>query len=395
MNMELTRHSGIRDPQHAAKLRVMIGATGIFGLFPLSLSPLVVAAAQRQGHSLVEAGILATCLLAGVSSSAVTLGAMSDRLSLRVTFRAGVALLACIQLLLLALGDLPLGALCLLWTLGGVGSGCGIVVGDVMLARTRNPMMTAGQALALSSLLMLFVFPAGSALSEAIGMPAMSFLSLGSAAAALALVGRSDLDALARRETARLRERPGILSRSAIGLAVAIAFFWIRDGMIWSFSASNAEWVGLASGDVGLLLGAAGVCGVLGCCASAWVTRSGAVRRGAAVLAAVAAAVVAASWTLASEPVTFVLLQLAYNALQLFTYPFLLGLAAQLDGSGRIAAIAGGMTLFGAAVGPIGSSLVTEMWGAAGLFTAVAVVSAVSVLALVLATRRQDARAGA
>ncbi|HEX8584253.1 MAG TPA: MFS transporter [Allosphingosinicella sp.] len=391
MNRELARQD-VPDAGHRAKLRVIVGATGLFGLFPLSLSPLIVSAAQNQGLSPVEAGILASCLLTGVSATAIGLGAVSDRLSLRRVFTAGLLVVVAAQAAMLATGASSFAALCLLWLVSGFGSGCGVVVGDVMLAKTRNPMMTAGQALAITSFLMLCVFPLGTYLIDAIGPSTMSILSIGSALGAFALVRGLDLDGLAG--SRRITQRTGqvLFTPPAIALAVAIAFFWIRDGMIWSFSASNAERLGIAPADVGLVLGAAGVCGVLGCCASAWVARSGAVSRGFALLAGLATATVAALWTMSAEPRGFAALQLSYNALQLFTYPFLLGFAAQLDRTGRLAAIAGGMTLLGAAIGPIAAGVAVEGWGSSGLAVGVSLVSLVSVIAFVRATARGRAR---
>ena len=388
MNMEFAQRHDAPDVEHGAKLRVIVGATGIFGLFPLSLSPLIVSAAQRQGLSPVEAGILASCLLSGVAVTAIGLGAVSDRLSLRKTFAAGLLVVVAAQAAMLATGVSSFAALCLLWLVSGLGSGCGVVVGDVMLAKTRNPTMTAGQGLAITSFLMLCIFPLGTYLIATIGAPTMSLLSIGSALGVFALVRGLDLDRLAAPRRTPGRERSVLLTPPALALAIAIAFFWVRDGMIWSFSASNAERLGIPPADVGLLLGAAGVCGVLGCCASAWVARSGSVGRGFAIFSGLAAAVVAGLWTLSAEPRGFTALQLSYNALQLFSYPFLLGFAAQLDKTGRLAAIAGGMTLLGAAIGPIAAGVAVEGWGSGGLVVGVTLVSLVSVLAFVQATRR-------
>lgn len=376
-----------------ARLRAIVGATGIFGLFPLSLSPLIVAAAQNHlSLSAIDAGILATALLAGVSASAFALGAIAGRLSIRKTFTAGLLLVVAAQALMLLFPSNSLAVLCIGWFVSGLGSGCGVVVGDITLARTRNPMMTAGLGMAITSVLMLCVFPLGTYLISTMGFHAVSLMSLGSVVAAFVLVLRLDLDGLAPRMRGAVRTAGSVLSLPVLALVVSIGFFWIRDGMIWSFSATSAERLGIVEADVGLLLGVAGVCGVLGCCASVWVSRSGVVKKSTVLFAVAAAAVVASLWALASNARDFTILQLAYNALQLFTYPLMLGFAAEIDRSGRLAAFSGGMTLFGAAAGPVISGLAVEQWGHDGLVVGVSAVNLVSVLAFLVAIR--EARRG-
>ncbi len=373
------------------RLRAIVGAAGIFGLFPLSLSPLIVAAAQKHlSLSAIDAGILATALLAGVSAAAFTLGAMARRLPVRRTCTAGLLLVAIVQGLMLLWPPHSFGLLCAGWFVSGLGAGCGVVVGDITLARTRNPMMTAGLGMAITSVLMLCVFPLGTTLIEAIGFPAASMLSLGSVVAAFALLWGLDLDALVPRERTAGPVQGAALGAPVVALIISIGFFWIRDGMIWSFSATSAEKLGIAAADVGLLLGVAGVCGVLGCCASAWVARSGVVRKPTVLGAVALSAVVATLWALSSTARDFTILQLSYNALQLFTYPLMLGFAAQVDRTGRLAAFSGGMTLFGAAVGPVVSGLAVERWGNDGLVVCVGAVNLVSVLAFLMAI--QEAR---
>lgn len=376
-----------------ARLRAIVGATGIFGLFPLSLSPLIVAAAQKHlGLSTIDAGILATALLAGVSAAAFALGAGAGRLPIRRTYTAGLLLVAVAQALMLLFPSKSLAVLCAGWFVSGIGSGCGVVVGDITLARTRNPMMTAGVGMAITSVLMLCVFPLGTYLIATVGFHAVSMMSLGSVAAGFVLLLGLDLDGLVPRAPGTRRAQGGHLGLPVLALVVSIGFFWIRDGMIWSFSASAAERLGIAEADVGLLLGVAGICGVLGCCVSAWVSRSGVVRKSTVLYAVALAAVVSSLWALAANARDFTILQLAYNALQLFTYPLMLGFAAQVDPSGRLAAFSGGMTLFGAAAGPVISGLAVEQWGHDGLVIGVGVVNLVSVLAFLVAI--QNARQG-
>lgn len=366
------------------RLRAIIATTGLFGLFPLSLSPLMVAAGQAGGLSDLAAGSWVTSMLLGVAASAIGLGLISNRLRLGHILRLGTSAVVIIQLLLLVLSDLPLPLLCLLAFGSGLGSGCGIVVGDVLLARARNPMATAGIAMAITSTLMLGVFPLGMTMVADWGMATIAVLAIGSALMVLAMTAGLPFEQLRSGEIAASPVR-GSFAPAAYFLLLCLFFFWARDGMVWSFAAIRAEGVGFAPDSIGLILGLAGACGIVGSAASAWIARGRSIAPDAVLAATVLPAMAACAWALADTRIAFGSLQLGYNALQLFAYPLLIGLAAQMDGSGRLAAVAGGMTLLGAAAGPIIGGAVSAFAGSIGLASAVAASSLASLLAIAIA----------
>lgn len=369
--------------EHRGHLRTIIAASGLFGLFPLSLSPVMITAGRGAGLSEIEAGVWATAMLLGVAASAIVVGALSNRLGARRVLTSGAILVILAQMLSFVAGTATLWLTCLLAFTAGLGFGCGIVVGDLVLARTKNPMAVAGRAMAITSLLMLIVFPIGMALTETVGTSGIALLASTSAVAALIITNGTKLTGLAG--GANRQSRPVALGARSLLLLGCVFLFWTRDGMIWSFAAVRAEQMGFDSQSVGLILGAAGACGVVGSALSAWAASTYTLSRGILVLACVPPALAAAAWAQTTSPLTFVSLQLAYNATQLFAYPLLIGIAAQIDGSGRLAAFAGGMTLLGSAAGPVTGAALFSIGGAAALALAVGSIGAISVLAAALA----------
>lgn len=383
---------GAAAMRQSTTLRAIVATSGLFGLFPLSLSPIMVAAGQRGGLSEIEAGSWVTSMLLGVAASAIGLGALSERLALRNMLTVGVGLVVVVQALLLGFAQLPLALLCLLSFISGLGSGCGIVAGDVILARARNPMATAGAAMAITSTLMLGVFPVGMWLTATLGMGAIPLLASASALISLALTAGIDFEKLrgARGAVALGRRR---FDLAAMLLLACLFFFWARDGMVWSFAAIRAEQIGFAPESIGLVLGLAGACGIIGSAFSALLAHARPIAPNILVLAAIPPALAASTWALTGDPFGFAGLQLSYNALQLFAYPLIIGFAAQKDGSGRLAAVAGGMTLLGAAAGPIIGGTASAIGGSGGLASAVATISLASVLTLALAVISPQMRA--
>ncbi len=153
--------------------------------------------------------------------------------------------------------------------------------------------------------------------------------------------------------------RRGFPIGAAIAIAVIVGLFSAREAALWAFSQQIGVQTGLSNQQVGTVLGITGALGILGAVAAAALgTRYG--RMKPLIVGLVMNAVLSFWISQTNDPIVFSIVEIVYHAFLFFTVPYLFGMAAELDGLGRLVAVAGGSILLGGALGPaIGGVLIS------------------------------------
>jgi MFS family permease len=158
------------------------------------------------------------------------------------------------------------------------------------------------------------------------------------------------------------------------------------DGMLWTFTERVAERLGLDVQTIGIVLGGALVCGVLGAAFSAFVGE----RFGVVLPIAISLPLLGGSYlavTLAPSPPVYIVAQLLVLFLFGFTIPYLLGFNGSLDPKGRVMVAASGAMLVGMAVGPVVSGAIIVKAGFTAVGASIVVMIALCLTLFVLAAR--------
>ena len=153
--------------------------------------------------------------------------------------------------------------------------------------------------------------------------------------------------------------RRGFPVGAAIAIAVIVGLFSAREAALWAFSQQIGMRTGLSNQQVGTVLGITGALGVLGAVTAAVLgTRYGRMKP---MIVGLFMNTVLSFWiSQTNDPVVFSIVEIVYHAFLFFTAPYLFGMAAELDGLGRLVAVAGGSILLGGALGPaIGGLLIS------------------------------------
>lgn len=153
--------------------------------------------------------------------------------------------------------------------------------------------------------------------------------------------------------------RRGFPVGAAIAIAVIVGLFSAREAALWAFSQPIGVRTGLSNQQVGTVLGITGALGILGAVTAAVLgTRYG--RMKPMIVGLFMNAVLSFWISQTNDPVVFSIVEIVYHAFLFFTTPYLFGMAAELDGLGRLVAVAGGSILLGGALGPaIGGLLIS------------------------------------
>jgi hypothetical protein len=148
------------------------------------------------------------------------------------------------------------------------------------------------------------------------------------------------------------------LPQGAVSTLAALVMMWVAQAAIWGFAAEAGAAAGLQPDSLARWLAIAGFTAPLGAAAAAVLGE----RRGYAgplVLGYVAQILVAVAMYCSASRSSYVVGALINNMTTTFTTPYLMGLLATLDRTGRAAALGGGAVNFGCAVGPaLGATLI-------------------------------------
>jgi predicted MFS family arabinose efflux permease len=155
--------------------------------------------------------------------------------------------------------------------------------------------------------------------------------------------------------TARTGHR---LSQGAAGSLAALGMMWVAQAAIWAFAADAGTSAGIDSNSLAHWLAIAGFTAPIGAAAASALGD----RRGYAaplILGYTAQILVALAMYCTASRDFYIVGALVNNMTTTFTTPYLMGILATLDRTGRAAALGAGAINFGCAVGPaLGATLI-------------------------------------
>jgi predicted MFS family arabinose efflux permease len=353
-----------RDSRDPASLVVGAIAAQVIGGLVTQMSPFVISGLM-VGLSLSEreAGFVASVEFITLAVTAIGIAPVLPRLSWR-----RVALLA-VALTLLAQGGSLLSASCasfaLLRGLAGVGEGALYAVSlSVVASRATNPDRVYGYFQVVWALGSVALFSIGGELTAAFAHRGILALIAGVTLALAPLLllipdARAKSGDAAPADAALVSPLLGVMTLAAIVLYLTVS------AAIYMFSAPLGERAGLDTSAVGYALTAASLVGLAGAGAATAIN----VRWGRAIPISgfcIAFSLVALVLCLSHAPVAYVAALVASVVIYYFSIPYLFGLAAALDHSGRWAAAAGSAYLLGFAAGPLVAGAVIAAMGYVG-----------------------------
>lgn len=348
-------------------LSLVIGATAcqvIGGLVP-QMSPFVVAG-LIDGLALSErdAGIVASVELLALAVSAILIAPVLPRLSYR---RAGMsALVLTVAAQAASIVSDGWTSLVLLRGAAGIGEGALYAMSlSLVASHCCNPVKTFGLFQLVWAIGSVVLFGIGGEVTAAYGhrgiFALLAGLTLGLSPFLLLI---PDLRALKQTAT---RTPPSVPLLGSLLFAAIVLYVAVSAGL-FAFSGPMGERIGLDTAAVGYILTLSTVVGLAGAgAATALNVRWGrAVPISAFCLGYVVVALVLCLWT---NPLAYSVAVILSAVLYYFSLPYLFGLAAALDQSGRWAAAAGSAYLLGFAAGPVFTGAVIAASGYASLAT--------------------------
>ncbi|CCB64938.1 membrane protein of unknown function [Hyphomicrobium sp. MC1] len=367
---------------------IMAGATAaqLIGGLSAQMSPLVIDGLMK-GLSLSErdAGFILTIELVTLALTAMAIAPVLPRVSAR---RAS---LFAVTLTLLAQGasifSTSWASLVLLRSVGGVGEGALWAISLFIVAsRSNNPDKDYGYFTVVWALGSIALFAIGAEVTAAfqhrgiLALIALVDLALAPLLFLTPDTYLSRVDGAAPNRTVQ-SSLPGLMTLAAIGL------FLTAGAAVYAFSTSLGERAGLDARAVAYTLTIASALGLVGAgTATALNVRWG---RGLPISAfCIGFAFAVLTLCLWRDPTAYVVALVVSVIIYNFSTPYLFGLAAALDRSGRWAAAGGSVYLLGFAAGPLLAGTVIATAGYLGLATiCVAITIIVWVLTMIVNRR--------
>lgn len=361
------------SPRDPAPFVVGAIAAQVIGGLVAQMSPFMIGGFMA-GLSLSErdAGFVASIEFLALAITAIAIAPVLPRFSYR---RIG---LAAIALTLLAQGvsivSASLASLTLLRGLAGVGEGALWAVSlSIVAARSRNPDKIYGCFQVVWALGSVPLFAVGGRLTDAFAhrgiLALIAGVTLALAPLLLLVPDTRTRSAGPATDTAQASPLLGVMTLAATALYVAAS------AALYAFSAPLGERAGLDTSEVGYALTVASLVGLAGAGAATALN----VRWGRAIPISgfcIGFALVALALCLSHDATVYAAALVGSVVIYYFSMPYLFGLAAALDRSGRWAAAAGSAYLLGFAAGPMAAGAVIAAAGYAGLAAACVAVTA-------------------
>jgi len=354
--------SNLRDP-----LSLVVGAIAaqVIGGLVTQMLPFMVSGLM-VGLELSEqdAGLVTSVELFILAITAIAIAPILLRFSYRRVVLIAVALA------LLAQGasifSASLASLILLRGLAGVGEGALYALSlSVVASRSNNPDKIYGYFQVAWALGSVALFTIGGQLTAAFAHRGIFALIAGVTLALAPLLlfipdARAKNGDAAAADDVRASPMLGVMTLAATGL------YLIASAALYAFVAPLGERAGLDTEAVGYALTVATLVGLVGAGAATALN----VRWGRAIPISgfcVAFSLFALALIISRNPIVYVIALVASAAIYYFSLPYLFGLAAALDRSGRWAAAAGSAFLLGYAAGPLAGGAVIARSGYTGL----------------------------
>jgi len=334
-------------------VRLVIGAIAaqVVGGLVTQVSPFMVSGLM-DGLSLSErdAGLVASVELLALAATAGAVVPLLQRVSYRNVCLVAVLLAAIAQG-----GSIfctSLAAVTFMRALSGIGAGALYAVSlSVVAARCANPDKIYGTFQIVWALGSIAIFTVGGELTAAFAQRGIFALMAGLTLALAPLLMLLPASRASSEVVAAIRPEPaspalGIMTLLAIGLCL------IGGGAAYSFLGQLGERAGLDTTAVGYVLTIATLCGLAGAAgATALNLRWGRMLPVSGIFAGYILVVLALC--LSQSSIAYVAAVIIYIVIYYFSIPYLFGLAAALDRTGRWAAAGGSAFLLGCAAGPL------------------------------------------
>jgi predicted MFS family arabinose efflux permease len=349
----------------------------VAGLIDLVALPLWVGTLVADYRLDFEhAGMTVTVFLLGVVCASLWFAPRFDRLSPRLCAIVGYAVSA-VGLFLVALCE-SWPPLLMLHIVAGIGTGCGLSMAHGAMGRSANPhrlLALAGIVLGVFAVSFYALVPP---LMGAAGGASVFLVMAGLMACAAIASLRFPGDRKPGRHTDR-REQPGRSSPLRWPLVIGVACLALNQSIIFSFLERIGMGRGFGREHVNTVLAAIGIVNLFPSALAGMLQKR---------LPAVGVAIATASIqfglavTVSSSTVfaPYALAAALYAAMMIFAHPFLFGLTARIDPSGRTNALTPAMLMTGSALAPALGGAVAQRLGFPGLGVAVFAISAVALL---------------
>jgi predicted MFS family arabinose efflux permease len=375
--------SNLRDP---LPLVVAAIAAQVIGGLVTQMLPFMVSGLM-DGLELSEqdAGLVTSVELFILAITAIAVAPVLLQFSYRRVVLIAVALA------LLAQGasifSSSLASLILLRGLAGVGEGALYALSlSVVASRSSNPDKVYGYFQVAWALGSVALFAVGGQLTAAFAHRGIFALIAGVTLALTPLLlfipdARAKNGGAAAADEVRASPMLGVMTLAATGL------YLIASAALYAFVAPLGERAGLDTEAVGYALTVATLVGLMGAGAATALN----VRWGRAIPISgfcIAFSIFALALILSRNPTVYVVALVASAAIYYFSLPYLFGLAAALDRSGRWAAAAGSAFLLGYAAGPLAGGAVIARSGYTGLAVLCVAVTAVAGVLTLFVCRR-------
>ena len=282
-------------------------------------------------------------------------------------------------------------------TIAGIGGGLVMATGTALVAIAQIPDRTYGQVQMIGAVIgATTLFLCGYAVT-AFGYRGIFALLATFCLLALPLLGflpRTSIGSLTGSSSGANYRIPKLFGLGGATILAMLAYQTAL-GVGWGFIERQGTSLGISQAHLSLSFGIAALIGISGAGLATWINvrfgRSLPIAGGIGLFAVVLLSI----FNTDSVPL-FHLLFTMVEILWFFCLPFIFGVAASLDGQGRIAAAVSAAMLVGNALGPAIGGKVLDVWGLAGVgqFSFAACLSAM-VLLVYVAGRTQSARSGA
>ncbi|WP_075790941.1 MFS transporter [Massilia putida] len=364
----------------------------VAGLIDLVALPLWVGTlVQHYGLDFEHAGLTVTLFLLGAVGASVWSAPRFDRVPRRLCAAGGFAVSA--AGLLMASRATAWPALVALHIVAGIGTGCGLSMAHGAMGRSGNPhrlFALAGTALGVFAVVFYALVPR---LMATAGSPSLFVVMAGlMASAALASLG-FPADQASGAGATRPSE-PVRVPRAVWLLVTGVACLALNQSIIFSF----LERIGMARGfgldHVNSLLAAIGIVNLFPAPLSGFLQKR-LPQVGVAIGATLVQVGLAFTISSSSSFAPYAMAASFYAFVIIFAHPFVFGLTARLDPSGRTNALTPAMLMIGSALAPAIAGIVAQRFGFAGLGMAVAGFGAIGVTCFALLGRgMKRSRAG-
>lgn len=356
----------------------------VAGLIDLVALPLWVGIlVQHYRLDFEHAGLTVTLFLLGVVGASAWFAPRFDRVPRRLCAIAGYSLSALSLLLASMTATWPL--LVVLHVVAGVGTGCGLSMAHGAMGRSANPhrvFALAGAALGVFAVSFYALVPQ---LMAAAGATMLFVVMAGlMASAALASLGFPAGQADGPKTVQP--SSPARLPGGVWLLVTGVACLALNQSIIFSFLERIGIERGFGRDHVNGVLAAVGIVNLFPALLAGLLQKRlppvgvaiGAVLVQVGLAVTIASAVSFGPYAVAASLYAFVII---------FAHPFLFGLTAHLDPSGRTNALTPAMLMTGSALAPGVAGIVAQRFGFGGLGMAVIAFGAVGVLCFALLGR--------